>query len=212
MALHLYVGSYRLSSWSLRPYLVLTHTGAAFETTVIALDEPTTHDEIAKVSPTGRIPVLHHDGALIWDSLAICEYLAEQFPSAVLWPVERLARARARAISAEMHAGFAALRREMPFAIAESRPGQGHTQEAMADVQRVLAIWREQRSAPLANEGPFLFGRFSIADAMFAPVATRLVTYGVELDPVCQRYVDAIYALPGLQQWKREADREVLAR
>jgi glutathione S-transferase len=209
MALILYVGSKRYSSWSLRPYLALAHTGGSWQTRTILLDQPGYRDEIEKVTPAGRVPVLHHDDLVIWDSLAICEYAHELFPDAGLWPADRARRARARAISAEMHAGFAALREHMPMDLGESKPGQGHVPAALADVRRVQAIWRE---ALAASGGPFLFGAFTIADAMFAPVTTRLVTYGVPLDATCRAYVDAIAALPAMQAWRADADREPRTR
>jgi glutathione S-transferase len=205
MSLILYVGSKRYSSWSLRPYLALAHTGASFETRTILFGQPGTRDEIAKVSPSGRVPVLHHDGLVIWDSIAICEYAHELFPEAGLWPEDRARRARARTLSAEMHAGFAALRQNMPMNLDASKPGQGHVPEALADARRVQAIWRE---ALEASGGPFLFGAFTIADAMFAPVTTRFVTYGVELDPASRAYVDAVAALPAMKQWRADAERE----
>jgi glutathione S-transferase len=205
MTLTLYVGSKRYSSWSLRPYVALSHTGLAFETRTILLDRAATRAEIAKVNPAGRLPVLHHDDLAIWDSLAICEYLNELAPEAQLWPPDRAKRARARAICAEMHAGFAALRSNMPMDIGTVKTGQGHTPEALADAHRVTEIWRE---ALAASGGPFLFGRFSIADAMFAPVTTRFTTYGVELDAACRAYVDAVAALPGMVAWTRDAATE----
>jgi glutathione S-transferase len=205
MALMLYVGSRRYSSWSLRPYVALVHSGLAFEVTTILLDRDTTKAEIAQVNPTGKVPVLHHDGLVIGDSLAICEYLHELAPAAELWPADRAARARARAISAEMHAGFAALRNHMPMDVLGDRRGEGHTHEALADAHRVIAIWHE---ALAASGGPFLFGKLSIADAMYAPVTTRFTTYGVELDPVSRGYVDRIAALPAMQAWRRDAATE----
>ena len=205
MTFTLHVGSKRYSSWSLRPYLALAHTGAPFETEVIVLDTPATAAEIAKVNPAGRVPVLHHDGLVVWDSLAICEYLAELFPAANLWPTDRAQRARARSISAEMHSGFAQLRTHMSMDLISNRAGQGHTVEALADARRIQAIWREQLAA---SKGPFLFGAFSIADAMFAPVTTRFTTYGVDLDATCRAYVDAIAALPSFVAWKRDAAAE----
>jgi glutathione S-transferase len=209
MAHVLHVGSKRYSSWSLRPYLALAHAGAAFETRTIVLDRDTTRAEIARVTPAGRVPVLHDDELVIWDSLAICEYAAELYPDARLWPAERAARARARAISAEMHAGFAELRAQMPMDLGASRPGIGHTPAALADARRVQAIWREQLAA---SGGPFLFGAFTIADAMYAPVTTRFVTYGVELDATCRAYVDAIASLPAMQQWTSDAAAEPASR
>ena len=205
MALTLYVGSKRYSSWSLRPYLALAHTGQAFEDRTILLDRDDSKAEIAKVTPAGRVPVLHHDGLVIWDSIAICEYINELFPAAQLWPADRAQRARARTISAEMHAGFAALRQNMPMDVTRDKRGVGHTPEALADARRVMQIWRE---AIAASGGPFLFGAFTIADAMYAPVTTRFTTYGVDLDAPCRAYVDAIAALPAMQRWRADAMRE----
>jgi glutathione S-transferase len=209
MTLALYVGNKRYSSWSLRPYVALAASGLAFEATTIWLDREATRAEIAGVSPAGRLPVLHHDGLVIWDSLAICEYVNELAPGAQLWPADRAARAHARAISAEMHAGFTALRTSMAMDIGAAKPGQGHTPEALADVRRVTAIWRD---ALAAGGGPFLFGRFSIADAMFAPVTSRFTTYGVELDAACHAYVEAVAALPAMQAWRRDAAAEPPSR
>ncbi|HSD91014.1 MAG TPA: glutathione S-transferase family protein [Kofleriaceae bacterium] len=209
MALTLYVGSKRYSSWSLRPYLALAHTGAAFETITILLDQQDTKAKIGAVNPAGKVPVLHDDGLVIWDSLSICEYVAELHPHAKLWPIDRSARARARSISAEMHAGFAPLRRDMPMDLVARKPGQGHTPEALADARRVMQIWREVLSS---SGGPFLFGHFTIADAMYAPVTTRFTTYDVELDATCRAYVAAIAALPAYKQWHADAAREPQTR
>jgi glutathione S-transferase len=208
MSLTLYVGSKRYSSWSLRPYLALVHTGEKFETKTIFLDQADTAAEIAKVTPSGRVPVLDHDGLVIWDSLAICEYLNELFPRAGLWPADRAQRARARSISAEMHSSFTAMRQQMWMDLGVDKRGQGHTPDALADVRRIQAIWREQLEASKGRGGPFLFGAFSIADAMFAPVATRFVTYGVDVDATCRAYIDALHALPAMQQWHRDAEQE----
>ena len=209
MSLTLYVGNKRYSSWSLRPYLALAHSGLAFDTRLIQLDRPTTKAELLAANPAGRVPVLHHDGAVIWDSIAICEYVHELAPAAQLWPTDRTRRARARAVSAEMHSGFAALRGNMPMDLCADKSGQGHTPEALADARRVCELWRE---ALAASGGPFLFGAFSIADAMFAPVTTRFTTYGVELDAVCRGYVDAVAALPAMVDWKRDAAAEPALR
>ena len=209
MTLTLYVGSKRYSSWSLRPYVALAHTGLPSETKTILLDRETTRAEIAKVNPAMRLPVLHHDDLVFWDSLAICEYLNELAPDAQLWPADRARRARARSICAEMHSGFTALRSSMPMEVCTAKPGQGHTPEALADARRIMEIWRE---ALAASGGPFLFGRFSIADAMFAPVTTRFTTYGVALDAACRAYVEAIAALPAMQAWRRDAATEPASR
>ncbi|MGE0550249.1 MAG: glutathione S-transferase N-terminal domain-containing protein [Kofleriaceae bacterium] len=209
MPLTLYVGSKRYSSWSLRPYLALVHAGAVFETKTILLDRETTKHELAKVGPSGHVPVLHHDGLVVWDSLAICEYANELYPQAGLWPAAREDRARARAIAAEMHSGFAALRRDMPMDACAAKPGHGHSAEALADVRRITSIWRERLSA---GGGPFLFGSFTIADAMFAPVATRFRGYGVDLDATAAGYVERLFALPAMNQWLRDAEAEPKTR
>ena len=206
MSLVLYVGSKRYSSWSLRPYLALAHAGVAFETRTIIF-HPGWQAEAKRLNPTGKVPVLYDGDLVIWESLAICEYVAEQHPK--LWPADRAERARARSIATEMHSGFAAMRRDMSMDLGANKPGVGHTPEALADVRRVMQIWREQ----LANSGgPFLFGSFTIADAMYAPVTTRLVTYGVELDAVCRAYIDAIATDPAMQRWAAEAAAEPVTR
>lgn len=209
MSLTLHVGSKRYSSWSLRPYLALAHTGEPFETETILLDQPETKAQIMKISPAGRVPILDHDGVVIWDSLAICEYLNELFPRADLWPADRKQRARARALSAEMHSSFTAMREAMWMDLGADKRGQGHTPEALGDVRRIQTIWRDQLAA---SKGPFLFGQFTIADAMFAPVATRFVTYGVDMDTSCRGYVDALHALPAMKQWHRDAAAEPVSR
>jgi glutathione S-transferase len=207
MTLTLYVGNKRYSSWSLRPYIALVQTGLPFEDRTIWLNHPETKAEITRVNPAGRVPVLHHDGQVIWETVAICEYLNELAPEAGLWPADRVQRARARAIAAEMHAGFAALRNHMPMDLLASKPGEGHAPEALADARRVQDIWRDQLAA---SGGPFLFGTPTIADAMFAPVTTRFTSYGVELDPTCRAYVEAVAALPAMQAWKAAAAAEPL--
>lgn len=205
MTLTLYVGNKRYSSWSLRPYLALAHAGLPFEDRTIWLRRPDTATEIAKVNPAGRLPVLVHDGFTVWDSLAICEYVNELAPAAKLWPADPARRARARSISAEMHSGFQALRQHMSMDLCSDLRGQGQVPEALADARRVQNIWREQLAA---SGGPFLFGGFTIADAMFAPVTTRFTTYGVELDATCRAYVDAVAALPAMAAWRTAAAAE----
>jgi glutathione S-transferase len=201
----LVVGSKNYSSWSLRPYLALAHTGAPFVEVVIALDAPDTAASIARHSPSGRVPLLRHGELRVWDSLAICEYLAELFPEAQLWPADRAARAVARSVSAEMHSGFAALRTHCTMNIRARKPGVGLDQPGVAqDVARIQQLWTQCRQGHGAG-GPFLFGAFSIADAMFAPVVTRFVTYGVEWEAGLAAYRDAVLALPGMQAWTRAA-------
>jgi len=208
MALTLYVGSKRYSSWSLRPYLALAHTGAQFETRTILLDQADSKANIAKVTAAGRLPVLHDDKLVIWDSLAICEYVNELYPQAQLWPADRALRAQARSIAAEMHAGFAALRKHMPMDLGATTV-VGRTPEVLADIARITQIWRERLAS---SNGPFLFGAFGNVDAMFAPVATRFVTYGVDLDAPCRAYVDAMHALPAMKHWHADAAAEPITR
>ena len=207
MALTLYVGSRRYSSWSLRPYLALAQTGVPFETRTIDLDQPDAKAKITAVNPAGKVPVLHDGDLLIWDSLAICEYIAEQHTE--LWPSDRKERALARSISAEMHSGFLALRRDMWMDLGIDKRGQGHTEAALADVARVQAIWKECLGR---SGGPFLFGELSIADCMYAPVVTRFQTYGVELDQACATYSKAVFGLPAMKEWIADAEREPKTR
>jgi len=205
MALVLYCGNKRYSSWSLRAYLALAHTGAPFDVRTVWLDREDTQTELAKIGPASRVPVLHDGSLVIWDSLAICEYVAEVFPAAQLWPAETARRARARSIACEMHSGFAAIRRDMSMDLLGQRHGVGHTPDALADAARAMAIWRNELDH---SGGPFLFGEFTIADAMFAPVTTRLVTYGVARDAAVQRYIDTIAELPAFTLWRDGATTE----
>ncbi|WP_448204092.1 glutathione S-transferase family protein [Azospirillum sp. sgz302134] len=205
--LTLVLGNKAYSSWSLRPWLALKHTGLPFEEVVIPLRQPDTATRILEHSPTGRVPVLRHGDRVVWDSLAICEYLAELFPEAALWPEDAHARAVARSVSAEMHSGFMGLRTHMSMDLKTMRPGQGRNPDSEADIARVTAIWRGTRER-FGQGGPFLFGRFSIADAMYAPVVTRLMTYGVELDPVCQAYAQAVLGLAPMKEWTAAAKAE----
>jgi glutathione S-transferase len=205
--LTLIVGSKNYSSWSLRPYLALAHTGQPFQEVVIALDQPDTAANIAKYSPSGRVPALLHGTLSIWDSLAICEYLAETFPQARLWPQEREARAVARAVVAEMHSGFSNLRQNMTMDIRARKPGQGRAPGVAEDIARIQALWNDCR-ARFGQGGPFLFGHFSIADAFYAPVVTRFVTYEVELDAVSRAYRDTVLELPALKTWTEAALKE----
>ena len=198
--LSIIVGSKNYSSWSLRAWLALEQTGAPFDEVVIALDRPETKGEIARHSPSGRVPALHDGERVVWDSLAIAEYLAERFPEAGLWPADESARAIARAVSAEMHSGFSALRQNMPMNMRASAPGRGRAPGVDEDLARIFAIWRECRERFGAG-GPFLFGRRSIADAMYAPVVSRLTTYGVALDETAAAYSRAIWELPAMQRW-----------
>lgn len=203
----LVIGNKRYSSWSLRPWLALRHAGARFEEEVVPLYRPETRARLLEQSPSGRVPVLRHGGLVLWDSLAILEYLAELFPEAGLLPAEREARALCRSISCEMHAGFPHLRREMPMDVVGRDPGRPRSPECLADIGRVREIWCDARRRFGAG-GPFLFGGFGMADAMFAPVCSRFTTYGVELDGACRSYVDAVMALPAMRDWCEAARAE----
>jgi len=204
--LTIYLGNKNYSSWSLRPWLALKQTGAAFDEVVIPLGEATTRATILSYSPSGRVPALKHGELTVWDSLAICEYLAELFPEARLWPADPSARAQARAISAEMHSGFAALRSRFPLNI-RSTFSRSIVPEAQADINRISAIWIQCRTRH-AEGGPFLFGHFTIADAMFAPVVSRFRTYKIPLEELAQAYADTIWAFPPMQEWATAAGNE----
>lgn len=177
--------------------------GIAFDEVRIPLYGDDSKAVILQHSPSGRVPALRDDGATlsVWDSLAICEYLADKFPGLNLWPQAVNARAVARAVCAEMHSGFAALRTQMSMNCrARFPPGKGRTPEVLADIERVQSIWNDCR-ARFGADKPFLFGDFSIADAMYAPVVLRFETYAVELDPLCRAYADSLLALPALREW-----------
>jgi glutathione S-transferase len=203
----IYIGNKNYSSWSLRGWLMLKQSGASFEEVVVPLREAATRTTILRYSPSGGVPALQRGEFVIWDSLAIGEYLAERFPEARLWPEAAEARAVARAVSAEMHAGFAALRSHLPMNMRSSFPGRGVTPETQADINRVTALWRDCRKR-FGDEGKFLFGQPGIADAMYAPVVSRFRTYRVELEEEAQRYADAVWALPALQEWVAAAGNE----
>lgn len=205
--LTLVIGNKNYSSWSLRPWLVLRHLGIPFEEVRIPLYGLESAPALAQWSPSGLVPVLHDGDLRVWDSLAICEYLNERFPEHQLWPRDPAARALARSVSAEMHAGFTGLRQAMCMNIRARHPGQGRTPQSLKDIARILAIWSECR-ARFGSGGDFLFGPFSIADAMYAPVALRFQTYGVELDGAARAYAEAILTLPALQAWVADAQRE----
>lgn len=200
----LVIGTKRFSSWSLRPWLAAKMAGAEFDEVLIALRQPETKAEILKHSPSGKVPCLIHGGVAVWDSLAICEYLAELHPT--LWPEGREARAVARSVSAEMHSGFPNLRNVCSMDIGALTPLAEVPPEVQAEVDRIQAVWADCRARFGAKAGgPFLFGRFSIADAMYAPVVSRFTTFAIKMDPASRAYCDAIWSLPALQEWKQAA-------
>jgi glutathione S-transferase len=204
----LVIGNKNYSSWSLRGWLAARLAGIDFEERLVRLSEPGSRATLLGYSPAGKVPILHHGERVIWDSLAIVEYLAEQRPDAGLWPTDPALRAHARSISAEMHSGFAALRRHMPMNLRKSLPGKGRAPGVAADIERVAAIWQDCRSRCGGAGGPFLFGAPGAADAMYAPVATRLRTYGVALDPTAAAYVETIQAWPLFGEWRAAAQDE----
>jgi glutathione S-transferase len=205
--LTLVIGNKNYSSWSLRPWLLLRQAEIPFTEIRIPLYTPPSRRQIAEHSPSGHVPLLR-DGALaIWDSLAICEYVAERFPESRGWPEAVSARAVARAVSAEMHSGFFSLRHQLPMNLRARRSGVAPSEATRAEIARVREIWRDCR-ARFGAGGRFLFGRFGIADAMFAPVVTRFATYGVELDGVERAYAEAVLALPALREWTAGARAE----
>ncbi len=196
------LGSKNYSSWSLRPWLALRQSGIDFAETVVRLGSPDFAERVREWSPAGRVPVLRHGKTFVWDSLAICEYLAETFPEKALWPRERESRALARAVSAEMHSGFQTMRGTMPMNVRARGRKVKSTPELERDVARVLEIWQTCR-ARASGGGPWLFGSFTIADAMFAPVAFRFQTYGVASD-----YAESLVATPAMREWAEASARE----
>lgn len=199
--LKLVIGNKNYSSWSLRAWLALAVTEADFEEILIQLDTPHMKDDIAKYSPAGRVPVLIDDGLSIWDSFAIIEYLADRFPAAGLWSDDLKIRAIQRSVSAEMHSGFMALRSYYPMNMRHMSTDRPATPEVQADIDRICSLWR-QALLQKSEAGPFLFGRFSGADAMFAPVVSRLASYTVPVEPAIQAYMDSVRAHPKFRQWE----------
>ena len=205
------IGNKNYSSWSLRGWLMARIAGIEFEEIVIPLDLPETQAAIRKHSPSGRVPVLLHRGLAVWESLAIAEYLNDLKPEVGLWPASAAARAHARSISTEMHAGFMELRNAMPMNIRASYPGKGMTPAVRADIERITAIWRDCRkrfAGAFQKDDGFLFGTFGAADAMYAPVVTRLRTYGVKVDSDGDAYCNAVLAHPAVKEWIDAAKHE----
>jgi glutathione S-transferase len=205
----LVIGNRNYSSWSMRAWLALRATGAEFDEVLVPLGRPETEAEILRWSPTGRVPALHDGGLVVWDSLAICEYLTEKFPAAGLWPEDPAERAAARSVTAEMHSGFTALRSQMPMNLRASRPLPERDPAVDEDIRRILEIWESCRR-DFGAGGELLFGEFTIADAFYAPVASRFTTYGVEPEGAAGRYMDALWALPAVREWADAARAEDL--
>ena len=212
--LTLYIGNKNYSSWSMRPWVLLTQAGIPFEEVVLRFDSfdagSTFRQQADSLSPTGKVPVLDDGGLKVWDTLAIAEYAAEQFPEKNLWPPGIQARARARSICAEMHSGFGALRSACPMNIEADLAQTGQLiwrdQPAVrADVARLVQMWRELLDA---HQGPLLFGEFSIADAFYAPVCARLKSYALPVPDDIAAYIGRVYALPGVKAWVDAARAE----
>jgi len=207
----LVIGNRNYSSWSLRGWLMARIAGIEFEEIVVPLDLPETAAAIRKHSPSGKVPALAHRGLAVWESLAIAEYLNDLKPEAGLWPAAVAARAHARSISAEMHAGFVELRANMPMNIRASYPGKGMTPAVRADIERITGLWRDCRkrfAGAAPKDDGFLFGAIGAADAMYAPVVTRLKTYAVPLDSDAEAYCTAVLAYPAMKEWIAAARNE----
>ena len=207
MAYRLIIGNKNYSSWSLRPWLLLKQLNLSFEEVQIPFDTAEFKARALEYSPAGKVPVLVDGDITVWDSLSIFEYLAECHPALKLWPQAAAERTLARSISAEMHSGFMNLRNLMPMNCRKRFPGKGHTPEVLQDIARIIGIWQDCRARHAAS-GPFLFGHFTIADAMYAPVVLRFRTYAVGLPAESQAYADAILALPAMQEWLAVAAAE----
>jgi glutathione S-transferase len=205
--LHLYIGNRNYSSWSLRAWLALKQTGTAFAETVIPLYRDDSTATLAQYSPSGRVPVLRHRDRTIWESLAIGEYLVELFPDAHLWPKAPYARAVARAVSNEMHAGFTALRTHLPMDMRARRRQHSGGQAVAQDIRRIVDLWSDCRER-FGKQGSFLFGAYSLADAMYAPVVSRFITYGISVEGRAAQYLEAAWNWPALQVWAEAAQAE----
>ena len=203
----LIIGNKNYSSWSLRGWLAVKQSGIAFNEILVDLGEPDFKETLRSHSRAAKVPVLIDGGLEIWDTLAIIEYLSERRPEAGLWPSDQAARAKARSIAAEMHSSFGAVRNAMPMNMRKSLPGRGREPGVREDIERITEIWRDCRSAA-ADSGDFLFGAWSAADAMYAPVVSRFKTYAVELDPISKAYADAVRNAPLFRAWEDDALKE----
>jgi len=206
--MHLVIANKLYSSWSLRPWMVMHAFGIPFDETVIPLRQPDTRSRILRHSPTGKVPVLIDGDAVVWESLAIISYLADRFPDKPMWPKGHAALAHAKAISMEMHAGFQALRQLCPMNLGKRFAAPAMTAELASNLERIEEVWRDARKRFAGSGGPFLFGAFTAADAMYAPVVTRLDTYNLPVAPDTRTYMDAILAHPSFLAWKADAFRE----
>ncbi|MFC4160887.1 glutathione S-transferase family protein [Chitinimonas lacunae] len=198
--LRLIIGNKAYSSWSLRPWFLLRQAGIEFEDQVVPLYQPDSREALLRYSPTGKVPCLIDGDLTIWESLAICEYVAEQFPEKQLWPADRALRAEARAYASEMHAGFFALRQHCPFNARRQFAPREWPADVQSDLVRIGQIWSDLRRRH-QHLGPFLYGQFSVVDAMFVPVASRARTYALPLPELAQGYADMLLDLPAMREW-----------
>jgi glutathione S-transferase len=205
--MHLILGNKNYSSWSLRPWIAMKVAGLAFDEEVISLNAPEFKNRLLQVSGTGKVPALIDGDVRIWESLSILEYVAEKFPSAQLWPADPKARAHARTIASEMHAGFLPLRRSCPMNLWRPVKKLALNEETVANVRRIEAMWVECRTR-YGNGGPFLFGHFTAADAMYAPVVSRFHTYAIDVGPAARNYMNSIMALTAWREWRDAALKE----
>ncbi len=207
MTLKLVIGNKNYSSWSMRPWIAMKVAGIAFDEEVISLNAPDFKERLLKISGTGKVPALADGNVHVWESLAILEYLADKFPEADLWPKDAAARAHARAVSSEMHAGFIPVRRHYPMNMWRPVKSREPTPEAAVNIKRIDTLWSDCR-ARFGKGGPFLFGAFCAADAMYAPVVSRFHTYAIEVSKPSRAYMDAMMALPAWQEWTAAALKE----
>ena len=205
--MQLVIGNKNYSSWSMRPWVLMTHLGIPFTEKRIWLDTASARGEKLAHAPTARVPVLHDGDVTVWDSLAIIEYLAEQFPERGIWPEDERTRARARSLCAEMHSGFSSLRTDLPMNCRGRGARSTLREETFEDIDRILQIWTET-PREFAHDGSFLFGRFCAADAFFAPVASRFLTYELPPEGEPSHYWRSLLALPAVQQWMDTAAKE----
>ena len=207
MTLKLIIGNKNYSSWSLRPWIAMKVAGIPFEEEVISLNAPDFKPRLLKFSGTGKVPTLIDGDIHVWESLAILEYLADKFPAAKLWPADPMAKAHARAIASEMHAGFVPLRRVCPMNLWRPVKKMALNDDVIANVKRIDAMWTDCR-ARFGTGGPFLFGRFTAADAMYAPVVSRFHTYDVDVSTYAREYMTAVFALPAWKEWRDAGIKE----
>jgi len=205
----LIIGNKRYSSWSLRGWLAVKLSGIEFEEVVQPLYNPDSHAHLRRLNPDApaKVPSMIIDDQAIWDTLAICEYLAEIAPDAGFWPAEQMKRAQARSVVAEMHSSFTAIREHIPMDLSKRVPYDRLPEDVETDIARICDIWRECRSK-YAGDGPFLFGALTLADIFFAPVTVRFASHSVPLDDVCQEYFDAVWALSDFSDWRVAAEAE----